>query len=117
MNGTSYTFDTIDTYSFSDPQNSVAATATVNIIEPNFNRYSSHSIQATGRVFVAPAADKTYWDNHFNRLGYHVEDTYAIEGPQGNDMQLYLYTQKSGKYPTLVDRTSIKIDIIDSKLS
>jgi hypothetical protein len=34
-----------------------------------------------------------------------------------DDMQLYVYTQKSGKYPTLVDRTSIKIDIIESKLS
>jgi len=37
-----------------------------------------------------------------------------IPGPEGNDIQLYVYTQKSGKYSTIIDRTAIKLQIIDT---
>jgi hypothetical protein len=65
---------------------------------------------------VVQAEDKDYFDNHFNTLGYHVEDSYMIPGPDGNDIQLYVYTQKSGKYSTIIDRTAIKLQFIDAQV-
>jgi hypothetical protein len=53
---------------------------------------------------------------HFNTLGYHIEDSYMIPGPDGNDIQVYVYTQKSGKYPTIIDRTGLKAEFVNTQI-
>jgi plastocyanin len=116
-NGTEYTFDTQGTYTFSDPSNP-SAQGTINVIAPTNapDNLSTNSTQATAGLFVVKAADKAYFDKHFNTLGYHVEDSYMIPGSGGNDIQVYVYTQKSGKYPTIVDRTAVKSQFIDDHI-
>jgi plastocyanin len=120
QNGTEYTFDTQGTFTFSDPLNSdsTAPEGTINVIPSSNapNNLSTNSTQATAGLFVVQAEDKDYFDNHFNTLGYHVEDSYMIPGPDGNDIQLYVYTQKSGKYSTIIDRTAIKLQFIDAQV-
>jgi plastocyanin len=120
-NGTEYTFDTQGTYTFSDPMNTdpAAPNGTITVIAPGNapDNLSTNSTQATAGLFVVQAEDKDYFDMHFNTLGYHVEDTYMIPGPDGNDIQVYVYTQKSGKYSTILDRTDIKSQFIDDKTS
>jgi plastocyanin len=117
-NGTEYTFDTLGTYTFSDPANPSAKPGTINVVAPTNapDNLSTNSTQATAGLFVVKAADKAYFDKHFNTLGYHVEDSYMIPGTGGNDIQVYVYTQKSGKYPTIVDRTGVKSQFIDDKV-
>jgi plastocyanin len=116
-NGTEYTFDTQGTYTFSDPTNP-SAQGTINVIPPTTapDNLSTNSTQATAGLFVVKAADKAYFDKHFNTLGYHVEDSYMIPGSGGNDIQVYVYTQKSGKYPTIVDRTAVKSQFVDDHI-
>ena len=80
------------------------------------NNLSTNSTQAKAGLFVVQAEDKDYFDMHFNTLGYHVEDTCMIPGPEANDIQLYVYTQKSGKYSTIIDRTAIKLQFIDAQV-
>jgi plastocyanin len=120
QNGTEYTFGTQGSFTFSDPLNtdSSAPKGTINVIAPANapDNLSTNSTQATAGLFVVQAEDKDYFDNHFNTLGYHVEDSYMIPGPEGNDIQLYVYTQKSGKYSTIIDRTAIKLQFIDTQV-
>jgi hypothetical protein len=120
QNGTEYTFDTRETFMFLDPLNTdpSAPEGTINVIAPANapDNLSTNSTQATASLFVVQAEDKNYFDNHFNTLGYHVEDSYMIPGPEGNDIQLYVYTQKSGKYSTIIDRTAIKLQFIDTQV-
>lgn len=120
QNGTEYTFNTQGTFTFSDLLNtdSSAPNGTINVIAPANapDNLSTNSTQATTGLFVVQAEDKNYFDNHFNTLGYHVEDSYMIPGPEGNDIQLYVYTQKSGKYSTIIDRTAIKLQFIDTQV-
>lgn len=119
-NGVEYTFDTQGTYTFSDPTNTdpAAPTGKIVVVAPGNapDNLSTNSTQATAGLFVVQAEDKPYFDNHFNTLGYHVEDTYMIPGPEGNDIQLYVYTQKSGKYSTILDRTAVKSDFVDAQI-
>lgn len=77
---------------------------------------STNSTPATAGLFVVQAEDKDYFDKRFSTLGYHIEDRYMIPGPEGNDIQLYVYSQKSGKYSTIVDRTAIKLQFIDTQV-
>ncbi|HZD34230.1 MAG TPA: hypothetical protein VE130_03410 [Nitrososphaeraceae archaeon] len=119
-NGVEYTFDSQGTYTFSDPTNAdpTAPSGKIVVVAPGNapDNLSTNSTQATAGLFVVQAEDKDYFDKHFNTLGYHVEDTYMIPGPEGNDIQLYVYTQKSGKYSTIVDRTAIKQNFIDDQI-
>ncbi|MGI0042829.1 MAG: cupredoxin domain-containing protein [Nitrososphaeraceae archaeon] len=119
-NGTEYTFDTQGTFIFSDPLNtdSSAPKGTINVIAPGNapDNLSTNSTQATAGLFVVQAEDMDYFDMHFNTLGYHIEDSYMILGPEGNDIQLYVYTQKSSKYSTIIDRTAIKLQFIDAQI-
>jgi plastocyanin len=120
QNGTEYTFDTQGTYTVSDPMNTdpTAPKGKINVIAPGNapDNLSTNSTQATAGLFVVQAEDKDYFDAHFNTLGYHVEDTYMIPGPEGNDIQVYVYTQKSGKYSTIIDRTAIKTQFTDAQI-
>src|SRR5918996_3451787 len=113
QNGTEFTFHTQGTFTFSDPLNtdSSAPKGIINVISPAnvLDISSTNSTQATAGLFVVQAEDKDYFNKHFSTLGYHIEDSYMIPGPEGNDIQLYVYTQKSGKYSTIVDRTAIKL--------
>lgn len=120
QNGTEYTFDTQGTYTFSDPLNTdpSAPKGTINVIAPTNapDNLSTNSTQASAGLFVVQAEDKDYFDTHFNTLGYHVEDSYMIPGPNGNDIQVYVYTQKSGKYSTIIERTAIKAQFTDAQI-
>lgn len=120
QNGTEYTFDTQGTYTFLDPLNTdpSAPKGTINVIAPQNapDNLSTNSTQATAGLFVVQAEDKDYFDNHFNTLGYHVEDSYMIPSPEGNDIQVYVYTQKSGKYPTIIERTAVKEQFTDAQI-
>ena len=40
-----------------------------------------------------------------------------IPGPEGNDIQLYVYTQKSGKYSIILDRTSINEQFVNDQIA
>ena len=119
-NATQYTFDTVGTYTFSDPMNTdpAAPKGKINVIAPSNapDNLSTNSTQATAGLFVVQAEDKPYFDQHFSTLGYHVEDTYMIPGPDGNDIQVYVYTQKSGKDSTIIDRTAVKAQFVDTKI-
>ena len=119
-NSTSYTFDTQGTYTFSDPtsQDPAAAPGKINVIAPANapDNLSTNSTQATAGLFVVQAEDKDYFDMHFNTLGYHIEDSYMIPGPDGNDIQVYVYTQKSGKDTTIMDRTGLKTGFVDAQI-
>lgn len=120
-NGTEYTFDTQGTFTFYDPTNTDPTTnvsGTINVIAPANapDNLSTNSTQATAGLFVVQAEDKAYFDQHFNILGYHVEDSHMIPGPDGNDIQVYAYTQKSGKYSTIVDLTAMKSDFVDAQI-
>ena len=116
-NASQYTFDTPGTYTFSDPTNTnlAAPKGKINVIAPANapDNLSTNSTQATAGLFVTQAADKAYFDKHLNTLGYHIEDTYMIPGPDGNDIQVYVYTQKSGKDSTIIDRTGLKSQFIN----
>ncbi|MGH9979224.1 MAG: cupredoxin domain-containing protein [Nitrososphaeraceae archaeon] len=120
QNGTEYTFDTQGTFTFSDPlhADSSVPKGTINVISPANapDNLSTNSTQATAGLFVVQAEDKDYFDIHLSTLGYHIEGSYMIPGPEGNDIQLYVYTQKSGKYSTLIDRTAIKLQFIDAQV-
>jgi hypothetical protein len=115
-----YTFDTAGTYTFSDPTNTdpAAPKGKINVIAPANapDNLSTNSSQATAGLFVVQADEKDYFDQHFNTLGYHVEDSYMIPGPEGNDIQVYVYTQKSGKDSTIIDRTGLKSGFVDSHI-
>ena len=119
-NAVQYTFDSPGTYTFSDPTNTnpAAAKGKINVIAPANapDNLSTNSTQATAGLFVVQADEKDYFDHHFNTLGYHVEDTYMIPGPDGNDIQVYVYTQKSGKDATIIDRTGLKSEFVDSHI-
>jgi plastocyanin len=115
-----YTFDTAGTYTFSDPTNTdpAAPKGKVNVIAPANapDNLSTNSSQATAGLFVVQADEKDYFDQHFNTLGYHIEDSYMIPGPDGNDIQVYVYTQKSGKDSTIIDRTGLKSTFVDDHI-
>lgn len=119
-NSTSYSFDTQGTYTFSDPTNQdpAAPPGKINVIAPANapDNLSTNSTQATAGLFVVQAEDKDYFDMHFNTLGYNVEDSYMIPGPDGNDIQVYVYTQKSGKDTTIMDRTGLKTEFVDAQI-
>ena len=36
-----------------------------------------------------------------------------IPGPDGNNIELYVYTQKSVDYPTILEKTALKLQFID----
>jgi hypothetical protein len=108
-------------YTFSDPTNQDPAAAPpgkINVIAPANapDNLSTNSTQATAGLFVVQAEDKDYFDMHFNTLGYHIEDSYMIPGPDGNDIQVYVYTQKSGKDTTIMDRTGLKTEFVDAQI-
>ena len=115
-----YTFDTAGTYTFSDPTNTdpAAPKGKINVIAPANapDNLSTNSTQATAGLFVVQADEKDYFDQHFNTLGYHVEDSYMIPSESGNDIQVYVYTQKSGKDSTIIDRTGLKSEFVDSHI-
>jgi plastocyanin len=119
-NGVEFTFDTAGTYTFSDPTNTdpAAPKGKINVVAPGNapDNLSTNTTQATAGLFVVQAEDKDYFDMHFNTLGYHVEDSYMIPGPDGNDIQVYVYTQKSGKYPTIIDRTGLKAEFVNTQI-
>lgn len=120
-NATEYTFDTQGTFTFNDPTNTdptTNVTGTINVIAPANapDNLSTNSTQSTAGLFVVQSEDKAYFDQHFNTLGYHIEDSYMIPGPDGNDIEVYVYTQKSGKYETIVDRTGVKTDFVEAQI-
>jgi len=115
-----YTFEAPGTYTFSDPTNTdpAAPKGKINVVSPANapDNLSTNSTQATAGLFVVQADEKDYFDQHFNTLGYHVEDSYMIPGPEGNDIQVYVYTQKSAKDSTIIDRTGLKSGFVDSHI-
>jgi plastocyanin len=119
-NASQYTFDTAGTYTFSDPTNTnpAAPKGKINVIAATNapDNLSTNSTQATAGLFVIQADEKAYFDKHFNTLGYHIEDTYMIPGPDGNNIQVYVYTQKSGKDSTIIDRTGLKSHFVNDHI-
>ena len=119
-NAAQYTFEAPGTYTFSDPTNTdpAAPKGKINVISPANapDNLSTKSTHATAGLFVVQADEKPYFDQHFNTLGYHVEDSYMIPGPEGNDIQVYVYTQKSAKDSTIIDRTGLKSGFVDSHI-
>jgi plastocyanin len=119
-NATQYTFDTAGTYTFSDPTNTNLASpkGKINVIAPANapDNLSTNSTQNTAGLFVVQADEKAYFDKHFSTLGYHIEDSYMIPGPDGNDIQVYVYTQKSGKDSTIIDRTGLKSHFVNDHI-
>jgi plastocyanin len=120
-NGTEFSFDINGAYTFSDPQSPSATKGTINVVDlQNIQDSSStNSTMPTAGLFLVPAGDKSYFDKHFSTLGYHVADSTVIKQTgttQGNDIALYVYTQKSGKNETIVHRTAVKIGFLESKL-
>ena len=119
-NASQYTFDTAGTYTFSDPTNTdpAAPKGKINVIAPANapDNLSTNSTQATAGLFVVQADEKAYFDKHFNTLGYHTEDTYMIPSPDGNNIQVYVYTQKSGKDSTIIDRTGLKSHFVNDHI-
>ena len=120
QNGIEYTFDTQGTYTFSDPTNTdpAAPTGKIVVVAPGNapDNLSTNSTQATAGLFVVQAEDKPYFDQHFSTLGYHVEDTYMIPDQRETISKSYVYTQKSGKYSTILDRTAVKSQFVDAQI-
>jgi plastocyanin len=117
-NGTSFTFDIKGTYSYSDSQ-APAAKGTINVIDAKDapDNLSTNATMPTAGVFLVPAKDKSYFDKHFTTLGFKVVDsTGTKDASTGGDNELYVYIQKSGKYETIVQRTDVKINFLQSKL-
>jgi plastocyanin len=119
-NGTQFTFDTIGKYTFSDPTSPASTTGTINVVSPQNapDNGSTNSTMPTAGLFVVPAGDKAYFDKHFSTLGYHAADSNIIKQTgtnQGNDIDLYVYIQKSGKYDTILHRTAVKLGFLQSK--
>lgn len=126
-NGTEFTFDTIGTYTFSDPMSPSSTAGTINVINPQNapDNGSTNSTMPTAGLFVSPAKDKAYFDKHFTTLGYHLVDSTVIKSAPGsstaggatpNDIALYVYTQKSGKFETIIHRTDVKIGFLATKM-
>jgi hypothetical protein len=121
-NATDYTFDKKGVYTFTSPQ-SPTAKGTITVVDKAGvpDDPLTNATQVTAGLFVVPAADKGYFDKHFSTLGYHKVGTTTIKksagaGTSGEDTLLYVYTQKLGKYPSVVDRTSIKLGFLQSKV-
>lgn len=126
-NGTEFTFDTIGTYTFLDPLLPSSTAGTITVVSPQNapDNGSTNSTMPTTGLFLSPAKDKAYFDKHFTTLGHHLVDSTIIKGaPAGNtassatpnDIALYVYTQKSGKFETIVHRTDVKIGFLASKM-
>ncbi len=121
-NATEYTFDKKGVYTFTSPQ-SPTAKGTINVVDKGGvpNDPLTNTTQVTAGLFVVPAADKGYFDKHFSTLGYHKISSTTIKksvaaGTSGEDTLLYVYTQKLGKYSSVVDRTSVKLGFLQSKI-
>ena len=126
-NGTAFTFDTPGTYTFSDPSLPSSTAGTINVVSPQNapDNGSTNSTMPTAGLFLSPAKDKAYFDKHFTTLGYHlVDSTIITSAPSSgsassaapNDIALYVYTQKSGKFETIVHRTNVKIGFLETKM-
>ena len=120
-NGTQFTFDTIGTYTFSDPISPSSTPGTINVVSPQNapDNGSTNSTMPTAGLFVVPAGDQAYFDKHFSTLGYHAADSNIIKQTgtsHGNDIDLYVYIQKSGKYDTILHRTAVKLGFLQSKV-
>ncbi|MFZ0327000.1 MAG: hypothetical protein WBP64_13590 [Nitrososphaeraceae archaeon] len=120
-NGTEFTFDTIGTYTFSDPISPTSTPGTITVVNSQSapDNGSTNSTMPTAGLFVVPAGDKAYFDKHFSTLGYHAADSNIIKqtgASHGNDIALYVYIQKSGKYDTILHRTAVKLDFLKSKV-
>jgi hypothetical protein len=120
-NGTEFTFDTIGTYTFSDPISPTSPPGTITVVNSQSapDNGSTNSTMPTAGLFVVPAGDKAYFDKHFSTLGYHAADSNIIKqtgASHGNDITLYVYIQKSGKYETILHRTAVKLGFLQSKV-
>ena len=121
-NGTQFTFDTIGKYTFSDPMSPSSTPGTIDVVSPQNapDNGSTNSTMPTAGLFVVPAGDKAYFDKHFSTLGYHAADSNIIKQTgtsSGNDIDLYVYVQKSGKFDTILHRTAVKLGFLQSKTS
>jgi plastocyanin len=121
-NGTQFTFDTIGKYTFSDPMSPTSTPGTIDVVSPQNapDNGSTNSTMPTAGLFVVPAGDKAYFDKHFSTLGYHAADSNIIKQTgtsSGNDIDLYVYVQKSGKFDTILHRTAVKLGFLQSKTS
>jgi hypothetical protein len=121
-NATDYIFDKKGVYTFTSPQ-SLTAKGTINVVDKAAvpDDPQTNATQVTAGLFVVPAADKGYFNKHFSTLGYHTVGSTTIKksagaGTSGEDTMLYVYTQKLGKYSSVVDRTSIKLGFLQSKV-
>jgi hypothetical protein len=121
-NATEYTFDKKGVYTFTSPQ-SLTAKGTINVVDKGGvpDDPLTNATQVTAGLFVVPAADKGYFDKHFSTLGYHKISSTTLKksdgtGTSGEDTLLYVYSQKLGKYSSVVDRTSIKLGFLQSKV-
>jgi hypothetical protein len=120
-NATSFTFDKKGVYTFTNPT-SPTAKGTINVVDKGEvpNNPQTNATQVTAGLFVVPAADKSYFDKHFSTLGYYKVSDAVVKkttGGTGEDTVWYVYTQKLGKYQSVVSRTSIKLGFLQSKLS
>ena len=72
-------------------------------------------------VFLAPPINEEWFDEHMNTLGYNIVSKYPFKQQQPvsfestqnyNDKStlLYVYTQKSGKYDTILARLALKTE-------
>jgi len=122
-NATDYIFDKKGVYTFTSTQ-SPTAKGTINVVDKGTlpDDPLTNATQVTAGLFVAPAGDKGYFDKHFSTLGYHMVDSTKIKkspgsgGSSADDTLLYVYTQKLGKYESVVKRTSIKLGFLQSKV-
>ena len=123
-NATSYVFVNSGKYQFYDPTNP-SINGSINVVDPSTSpQYSStNETTMTVGVFLAPPIDEKWFDEHLNTLGYNIISKYPFKQQQpasfestanySNDKTLlYVYTQKSGKFDTILTRLALKTGIL-----
>lgn len=128
-NATSFTFDQKGTYTYINPS-SPTDTGTIKVITKgkSVDNPSTNATTPTVGLFVAPKADREFWQKHLNSLGFNVADSYTFknknvntstgsETNDGDERILYVYTQKLDKDSSVIYRMATKINIAEKELN
>jgi plastocyanin len=128
-NATSFVFVNNGKYQFYDPTNP-SIKGSINVVDPSTSpQYlSTNETTMTVGVFLAPPINEEWFDEHMNTIGYNIVSKYPFKQQQPvsfestqnyNDDKtlLYVYTQKSGKYDTILARLALKTEILKDFMS
>ena len=123
-NATSFVFVNGGKYQFYDPTNPLIK-GSINVVDPSTSpQYlSTNETTNTVGVFLAPPINEKWFDEHLNALGYGIVSKYPFKQQQPVSFEstenytddktlLYVYTQKSGKYDTILTRLALKTGIL-----